>query len=148
MSTGIYERTKEHNQKISLALRGRKLSKEHIFKVSKTWFKKGECSGFSGQKHSDETKKKMSEKASLRVGEKNHQWKGDNVQRDCNGTALHNWVKKQLGKPQECWNKLCPLKSNNFQWANKSGEYKRDVNDWLRLCVSCHKLYDLGKLMI
>lgn len=26
--------------------------------------------------------------------------------------------------------------------ANKSGEYLRDLSDWLSLCVSCHRKYD------
>lgn len=57
--------------------------------------------------------------------------------------AVHWWVNKQFGKPTEC--EECGLIDNNsrrFHWANLSGLYKKDRSDWLRLCVSCHKLMD------
>ncbi len=53
--------------------------------------------------------------------------------------AVHRWVAKILGKPKECSN--CGFTSDNgrqFHWANLSGKYLRNVNDWVRLCVSCH----------
>ncbi|MFZ5845290.1 MAG: hypothetical protein ACOY0S_02370 [Patescibacteria group bacterium] len=57
---------------------------------------------------------------------------------------LHNWVKKNLGRPTHC--EICKSKDKKtYHWANKSGNYKYDLNDWLRLCVSCHKKYDLRK---
>lgn len=31
--------------------------------------------------------------------------------------------------------------------ANKSGQYLRNLNDWFRLCVSCHKIYDKTKAL-
>lgn len=60
---------------------------------------------------------------------------------------IHHWVKKQLGKPCKCEN--CGLVDNNsrrFHWANISGDYLKDTSDWLRLCASCHKTYDTGRL--
>lgn len=54
---------------------------------------------------------------------------------------LHRWVKKQLGTPNICW--FCQtLIAPKFQWANKSGEYKEDIEDWIRLCAKCHWAYD------
>ena len=78
-------------------------------------------------------------------GEKHKDWKGDKV----GYTALHDWVRKHLGRPKKCVN--CETTSNNshaIQWANKSQEYRRDLSDWLRLCASCHKRYDLGLLSV
>jgi hypothetical protein len=50
---------------------------------------------------------------------------------------LHRWVRYHLGRPKLCKN--CGDTSNRvYQWANISGEYKRDLNDWERLCVPCH----------
>ncbi len=72
-------------------------------------------------------------------GEKNIMWRGDNVGYD----ALHNWVVRKLGKPMSCT--VCGiknLKTIQYQWANISGKYKRDLNDWKRMCSKCHKLYD------
>jgi hypothetical protein len=69
-------------------------------------------------------------------------WKGDGV----GYVGLHTWVKKQLGQPREC--KFCnKVEFNNYKihWANISGKYKRDLEDWIRLCASCHKIYDLAK---
>lgn len=69
------------------------------------------------------------------TGDKNYKWKGDKV----GYFALHEWVKRTLGKPLFC--DKCGT-SNNVQWANKSHEYKRSETDWIPLCISHHKLYD------
>lgn len=85
-----------------------------------------------GKKQSEETKRKISES---HKEDKAYQWKGDNVGYD----ALHDWVKKHLGKAFECYH--C-YSTKKVQWANKSREYKRDLTDWLQLCQSCHTKYD------
>ena len=72
-----------------------------------------------------ETRRKMSEA----------KFKGDQA----GYNALHAWVTAKLGRPRKCSD--CGFESNNsrqFHWANISGEYKRDLDDWVRLCVSCH----------
>ncbi len=69
-----------------------------------------------GQHFSPQTEFKKGQTA----GEKNHWWKGDKV----GYFALHNWIQRK------------------FEWANKSGEYKRDLTDWIRLCTPCHAKYD------
>lgn len=33
-------------------------------------------------------------------------------------------------------------KQKVYQWSNISGEYKRNLADWQRLCAKCHQLYD------
>lgn len=58
-------------------------------------------------------------------------------------SAIHHWINKVLGKPKEC--SSCGFTSENgrqFHWSNVSGNYLRDVNDWQRLCVSCHFKFD------
>lgn len=70
---------------------------------------------------------------------KSPHWKGDKV----GYMGLHNWIRKQLGTPDMC--EHCGktnLKSRQIHWANKSGKYLRNIEDWLRLCVSCHRKYD------
>jgi len=62
--------------------------------------------------------------------------------RNFNGTAaeyrsLHYWVEKQLGKPMKCSKCLAEDKSR-YHWANISKSYKREISDWVRLCVKCH----------
>ncbi len=71
--------------------------------------------------------------------ETNHNWKGDNV----GYHGLHNWVRRNLGTPRKC--EKCgddSLKHRQYHWANKSQKYLRDLTDWIRLCVKCHKEYD------
>jgi len=55
----------------------------------------------------------------------------------------HYWVERVLGKPSHCEN--CEVtKAKRFEWANLSGEYLREVSDWARLCVKCHRMIDFG----
>ncbi len=32
-----------------------------------------------------------------------------------------------------------------IHWANISHKYKRDLDDWIEMCVPCHKAYDKGR---
>ena len=55
--------------------------------------------------------------------------------------SLHNWVKRRLGKANKC--EFCKNKSlKRYEWANKSHQYKKDLNDWISLCPKCHDFYD------
>src|SRR3990167_3940283 len=75
-------------------------------------------------------------------GEKSPFWKGEKV----SYSGLHHWVASRLGKPSECAHcGFGGLKGHKIHWANKSGQYKRNLEDWLRLCVSCHKEFDLNR---
>ena len=76
------------------------------------------------------------------IGENNHGWQGDNV----GYWALHDWISKygkKDGKCQFC-GKTKETKDGRIytHWANISGEYKRDLNDFLELCPSCHFTMD------
>lgn len=53
--------------------------------------------------------------------------------------TLHDWVRRHKGKAEKC--EWCGS-TTNVQWANKSWEYKRDLDDWLELCYRCHRKYD------
>jgi len=72
------------------------------------------------------------------TGDKHPNWKGDDV----SYPALHGWVRRKLGKPNECVE--CGVtNAKRYEWANISGKYKRDLKDWKRLCASCHRIMDL-----
>lgn len=71
------------------------------------------------------------------ANEKNPNWKGDDV----GYTALHDWLYIKLGKPNLC-EECGTTKAKKYEWANISGEYKRDISDYKRLCTSCHRLLD------
>jgi len=129
------KQTPEHIQKRLISRKGYKHSE-------KTKEKIGKANAVSrlGLKHSEVTKKRIG--LSLR-GDKHWMWKGDEV----GMTALHLWVVRRLGKPDTC--EHCGksgLKGAQIHWANKSHEYKRELSDWLRLCVSCHRHYDCSNL--
>ena len=59
-------------------------------------------------------------------------YKGDNV----GYRAIHAWVGRRLGKASQC--SINPKHTGRFVWANKSGNYERDLSDWHMLCQSCN----------
>jgi len=93
--------------------------------------------GFPSRKFSQEALLKMSEyKRGKFAEEENHNWKGDNVGYHC----LHKWIQKNKPKPEAC--QKCGKKQKYLELANLSGEYKRDIEDYIYLCVRCHKEMD------
>ena len=129
MPTGIYKGNK-----------GKKLSQETKDKISKNSAKY-----WLGKKMPEETRNKISlakkGKLSFKKGkhylvhsQENHgKWKGNKV----GYRALHTWINKKLGKALHCSVSL-EHKSTRYHWANISGEYKRELNDWRQLCPSCN----------
>ena len=84
-------------------------------------------------KQTEEHKRKISES---HKGNK-YAWRGDDVGK----RGLHRWVERELGKPSSC--EHCKTTEDRmYHWSNKSQEYKREVSDWQRLCVPCHRKYD------
>lgn len=71
-------------------------------------------------------------------GEANHMWRGDAA----GYQALHLRVESVRGKPQLC--EWCGNAEGRMEWANISGDYA-DINDYARLCVSCHRVYDAAR---
>lgn len=70
-------------------------------------------------------------------GDKNGMWKGDNV----SYAMLHAWVRRWKGKPNFCSRDLSH-EAKRFEWANVSGKYLRNLNDYESLCPSCHRKKD------
>lgn len=73
-----------------------------------------------------------------RRGHRHPMWKGDAV----GYNALHGWVARTLGIPKECCK--CGVKGSRrkIHWANKSGRYLRNSEDWMPLCGRCHRKHD------
>lgn len=69
-------------------------------------------------------------------GPEAHGWKGADVSYQ----ELHRWVRKNKVKPEFC--EHCG-ELKKLEWANKSHEYLRDLDDWLALCKLCHRRYDM-----
>lgn len=85
---------------------GKKLTKEHSEKISKTHIErkvnhKGELSGYH---------------------------------------AIHKWVQKEKGRPSKC--EHCGIVDGKFEWANIDHKYKKNLDDYIRLCKPCHGKYD------
>jgi hypothetical protein len=120
--------------------------KKQFYNWQNKYFCSMKCSGdFKiGKKLSEQHKQKLSKaRKGIYEFEKHPQWKGDKV----GYGALHDWVRKKLGKhPKNCDHCGINGKKNgrcwSIHWANKSQKYLRDINDWLALCVKCHKEYD------
>lgn len=56
----------------------------------------------------------------------------------------HQYLRSHYGKPDHCVHPECKGKSKWFDWALKTGhEYTNDPKDYLWLCRSCHRKYDL-----
>jgi len=73
-----------------------------------------------------------------RSGGKSNFWLGDKV----GYTGIHTWVNKKLKKPERC-DKCRKVKI--VELANRSGQYKRRLDDWSWLCRKCHMISD-GRL--
>lgn len=71
--------------------------------------------------------------------EKNANWRGDNVSK----VGLHQWVNRYKGKPHRC-EKCYTTTARKYEWANIDHKYKRVLNDYIRMCTSCHRKYDLS----
>ena len=130
--------SEEQKRKIGESNKGKKRTKEARKKMSEAR-KKNPVRYWLGKKRMDISGKNNWFYGKSFLENKSPSWKGDKV----GYYGLHSWVRKKLGQPTKC--RHCDkdgLKGLKIHWANKSHEYKRDLNDWLRLCVSCHKKYD------
>lgn len=111
--SGVYKHSELTKQKIGLS---NSVSNKGKHCSPKTEFKKGRVSD-----------------------EKHPGWKGDGVKY----SGLHMWIRRKLGTPNICEHcRKTSLPKNQYQWANKSQKYKRDLKDWIRLCAKCHRKYD------
>lgn len=143
-----YVQSSEHKAKKAQALRGRHFSLEHRQKLKENHVgftgkhlneKQKAAINKTGFKHSEESKIKMREShLGKNTGEDHALWKGDEV----GYHALHHWVTRNKGNPRKC--ELCgTLQAKKYEWASKTHEYKRDLDEFIRLCTSCHRKYDI-----
>lgn len=136
-----YKQTEEHKQKIGKALKGHKVTEETRRKI---------IEANTGRKHSKEARKNMSEahkgkpswnkgiKCPQTSGENNYLWKGEN----CCYITLHSWVVRHKGKPKICEHCGATCKERKLCYANIDHKYRRDLDDFISLCYSCHRKYD------
>lgn len=83
-------------------------------------------------------------------GEANHNWKGE----DISYHTAHDRLRRWRGPASEC---VRCSSSGPYQWAydrenakkrlvEDGMPYSPDVNDYMPLCVSCHKFFDLSMI--
>ena len=72
-------------------------------------------------------------------GPRNSSWKGD----DATYQAFHKRVETARGRPSLC-SRCGVTEASAFDWANLTGRYE-DVNDYERMCRSCHRPYDRAR---
>lgn len=88
----------------------------------------------------EDISKRVSLQLEGKYGEKSRRWK----ENDASYSAKHHWILKHYGKASKC--EKCGSKNcKRYEWANISGEYKRDISDYMQLCPSCHRKMDLNK---
>lgn len=64
-------------------------------------------------------------------------WKGE----DASLKAKHQWVSLKKGRPSKC--EMCATtKAKKFEWANVDHTYRRNLDDYIRMCTRCHRNYD------
>jgi hypothetical protein len=154
MPSGVYEHkkhTEESKKKISEASIGRIFSQKTRNKLSKRRLDKHKLLGYlispevrekiritkKLQGISKEQREKMVSK--IPRNEEHYKWKGD----EANYRSKHQWIVNHFGQPTVCEHcKKEGLTGHKIHWANKSHEYKRNREDWLRLCVKCHSKFD------
>jgi hypothetical protein len=120
-----------HGDKISKALSGVPKSPEHVAAVVAAM-------------------KKLGSARNLPLNEKHPFWKGDKA----GYCAIHDWVRRRFHVQEKC--STCKklnykitqsngLVINYLHLANISGEYKREISDWVYLCPKCHSALDKGR---
>jgi hypothetical protein len=96
------------------------------------------------QDHKEEAKKKVNDRYHKNkkligrpIGEQHTNWKGKNA----SYASIHHWVRRHKGRPNKC--ELCgTMDKKHYDWMNVDHQYKRDLNDYVRVCRRCHRLYD------
>lgn len=102
--------------------------------------------GFAkGSKHSQESKDKISQSLKGKYGKESRRWKGD----DAGYVAKHLWLVEHFGNAKICENLTCTYENpSRYEWANISGNYTHDRKDYVQLCPSCHRKFDMGLLRL
>jgi hypothetical protein len=150
MPRGIFKRkptTEEHRKNLSESHRGYVWSKEQRKKLSLAL--KGKNTWSKGKKLSEEHKTKirfshvgkkykpMSEIGKLNISR-------SHLKENYSYSAVHKWVSRWGGTPKLC--QVCGTrKAKKYEWANIDHKYRRILEDYIRMCTSCHIIYDNNK---
>jgi hypothetical protein len=123
--------TEETKLKISLTKKKQALVTAGAFKKGYTPWNKGKPAPWVSERNKSNNPTK--------IGEEHHNWQGEFT----SYRSMHRWVVRQKGQPTTC--EHCGktnLTGHKIHWANINHKYKREVDDYIRLCVKCHKRFD------
>lgn len=73
------------------------------------------------------------------TGPLNVRWKGEKAKY----VAIHMWIKRVKGVPKKCVH--CGAIGRMLHWANIDHLYRRNLNDFISLCVPCHRKMDYSR---
>lgn len=74
-----------------------------------------------------------------KFGIDNPEWKGE----EASYASKHKWIERVKGTPSKC--EHCKTTTaRKFEWANIDHEYRRNKDDYMRLCTKCHRKYDIS----
>lgn len=133
--------------------KGRKQSDEEKQKRSRIAKEKGFGKWMTGKKGNSGSFKKGQEPLRGMLGktawnkgiphvaiskEKSYRWKPEGV----GYRGIHARIQTLLGKASFC-SFDSKHEATRFHWANISGKYLYDAEDWVSLCPKCHKQYDM-----
>ena len=66
---------------------------------------------------------------------------------ECDYSAKHRKMREKYGHASICENANCTYENpKRYEWANLDHKYGESRDEWMMLCVSCHRLYDRGKI--
>ena len=68
----------------------------------------------------------------FQIGDKHPNWKGDKAKY----SAKHIWVGKHKPQPKCC--EVCHKETKELDKHSISGNYTRDLDDWIYVCMPCH----------
>lgn len=123
-----------HRYMIKYGIPRRSYSKAQKLNVKHSGrFQLGHKRGMFGKHQSEETKKKI---GNAQMGKKNHQWKGNKVGYFC----LHKWIHRHKERKYFCF--ICNEYKVFTNFANIDNQYKRNLKDYIEVCVSCHRIFD------
>jgi hypothetical protein len=122
----------ESREKMRRAKLGKKrpaFTEEHKIKIGQ---------GNKGKIRSKEVRESISRRQKGQwTGEKNPNWKGDSA----GYFSIHGWVIRQKGKADHC-TKCGTTTAKRYEWANVDHQYRRNLDDYIPMCQSCHMRYD------
>lgn len=91
----------------------------------------------AGTPRDERTKRKISRtmRSGMMRSERHPQWTGDEV----SYSGLHKWVGRNKERTGACT--FCNFRGRT-DFANISGLYLRDLDDYIELCRRCHIMFD------